>query len=99
MSQHSVAKVPDLKTYALPDGALCLTKDGWGYGSPYLLNVVFQGGTFKSVMDSVDANYRNLLGPGEIQMVTENPDGAMTQQGRMVTGYLVFIPTPGEELS
>jgi hypothetical protein len=99
MPQHSTVKVPNLKTYALPEGALCLNQDGWGYGPLYLLNVVFNGTTFKSVMDNVDANFRGLLGPGEIQMITENPNGSIVPDGTAVSGYLVFIPTPGDNLS
>jgi hypothetical protein len=99
MPQHTVVKVTDLKEYALPEGALCLTRNGWEYGQPYLVNIVFKGTTLEAVMDNVDANYRNLLGPGEIQMITENPTGNLTNDGQAVPGYLVFVPTPGDQLS
>jgi hypothetical protein len=80
---------PATEGYALPEGALGLSKFGWRYG---LLDVVYiqpqPPYSLAQALDLVQREHGGLLGPGDLvfKLIEEHPHPK---------GYLVFIPSDG----
>ena len=71
----------------LPEGTLGLGPDGWQEGLFTEINIQFQGGTLRNVLDQVCAQYGSILGGGNLTLFH-----VARLQPNVITGWLVFQP-------